>query len=106
MTTQGRRSPEIGRIYLIRRCFLDQARVTMRLGPETSTTREREARSVAGKTPNAFRVPSVKGTSMISLLWLVALILLILWAVGFAVNWGGLIWRSWYWRLSLSPSTS
>ncbi|HEX5480729.1 MAG TPA: DUF5670 family protein [Dehalococcoidia bacterium] len=29
---------------------------------------------------------------MISLLWLLFLVLLILWIVGFAVNWGAFIW--------------
>ena len=33
-----------------------------------------------------------KEASMISLLWLLFLVLLILWIVGFAVNWGAFIW--------------
>jgi hypothetical protein len=29
---------------------------------------------------------------MVSLLWLLFIVLLVLWAVGFAVNWGSLVW--------------
>lgn len=29
---------------------------------------------------------------MVSLLWMVFLVLLVLWLVGFAVNWGAFIW--------------
>jgi len=33
-----------------------------------------------------------KGGHMASLLWLVFIVLLVLWLVGFAVNWGAFIW--------------
>lgn len=29
---------------------------------------------------------------MVSLLWLIFLVLLVLWLVGFAVNWGAFVW--------------
>jgi hypothetical protein len=33
-----------------------------------------------------------KGTNMASLLWVVFAVLLVLWLVGFAVNWGAFVW--------------
>ena len=33
-----------------------------------------------------------KGTAMVSLLWLLFIVLLVLWLVGFAVNWGAFVW--------------
>ena len=36
--------------------------------------------------------PTGKGRKMVSLFWLIFVVLLVLWLVGFAVNWGAFIW--------------